>query len=192
MPPKVKVTKSALIEAAISLVRDEGWDALGVRALALRAGCSTQPIFSNFESLEDLKRTVYKEIYTLYEEYTKKSMQSGEYPLYKASGMAYIAFAREEPRLFSTLFMRDGGADNDMGRNFIDDTIVPIIMKNLEIDERTANFLHLEMWAFVHGVAVMIVTSYLPLSEELVSQMLTDIYLATGKYHKENFKNEND
>ena len=185
MPPKVKVTKKALIDAAISLIRDEGFDALGVRSLALRAGCSTQPIFSNFESLEELKREVCEEANRIYEEYTRCKMASGKYPAYKASGMAYISFAKEEPRLFHTLFMREGGADSNQKGNFVDDTIVPIIMKNLGIDEMTAKFLHLEMWAFVHGVAVMVATSYLPLSEELISQMLTDVYLATGKYHKE-------
>ena len=185
MPPKVKVTKKALIDAAISLMRDEGFDALGVRALALRAGCSTQPIFSNFESLEELKREVCVEANRIYEEYTKREMASGKYPIYKASGMAYISFAKEEPRLFSALFMRDGGAEDDAKKKFLDDTIFPIIMKNLEISEDAAKFLHLEMWTFVHGVAVMVATSYMPLSEELISQMLTDIYQAAAKYHKE-------
>ena len=190
MARTVSVHRDEIVSAALNIVRVGGVSALNARALARALCCSTQPIFSNFPSMDDLVVAVVRGAEKKYCDYIQR--ESEKYPLYKASGMAYIAFAREEPRLFSTLFMRDGGADNDMGRNFIDDTIVPIIMKNLEIDERTAKFLHLEMWAFVHGVAVMIVTSYLPLSEELVSQMLTDIYLATGKYHKENFKNEND
>lgn len=34
-------------------------------------------------------------------------MESGEYPPYKASGMAYIDFARREKHLFRLLFMRN-------------------------------------------------------------------------------------
>ena len=34
-------------------------------------------------------------------------MSAGQYPPYKASGMAYIRFAREQRELFKLLFMRD-------------------------------------------------------------------------------------
>ena len=34
-------------------------------------------------------------------------MAEGKYPPYKASGMAYIRFAKEEKELFKLLFMRD-------------------------------------------------------------------------------------
>lgn len=37
-------------------------------------------------------------------------MESGEYPPYKASGMAYIDFARREKHLFRLLFMRNPAA----------------------------------------------------------------------------------
>ena len=34
-------------------------------------------------------------------------MTDGKYPPYKASGIAYIQFAKEEKELFKLLFMRD-------------------------------------------------------------------------------------
>ena len=43
----------------------------------------------------------------LYQNYLKEDMASGKYPPYKASGMAYIRFAKEEKELFRLLFMRD-------------------------------------------------------------------------------------
>ena len=187
MPPKIKVTKKMLLDSAISLIREEGFDALGVRSLACRAGCSTQPIFSNFESLEDLKREVLDTAYEIYEKHTKDEMESGKYPAYKASGMAYISFARKESRLFSALFMREDGAiSNKAAGEFVNEAIVPLVMKNLGISEDEAKLLHLEMWAFVHGVAVMVATSYCTFTEELISQMTSDVYQGTAKYLKEN------
>ena len=41
-----------------------------------------------------------------------------------------------------------------------------------------AELFHLEMWALVHGVAVMAATGYLTLDEATVSRMLSDVYLA--------------
>jgi hypothetical protein len=35
------------------------------------------------------------------------------------------------------------------------------------------------MWACVHGIGAMLSTSFLTLDEELVSRMLTDVYLGT-------------
>ena len=35
---------------------------------------------------------------------------------------------------------------------------------------------HLEMWATVHGLAVMAATDYIELDEELVSRILTDTF----------------
>lgn len=191
MPPKVKLTKEMLTDAALELARKEGVSAVGIRSLAAFVGCSTQPVLSNFASADALRQEVLDAAYRLYERRTSEQMRSGKYPEYKASGMAYIAFAREEPRLFSALFMREGGAGADDG-SFIEGTIIPIIMKNLGLPPERARLFHLEMWTFVHGVAVMSATSYFTPTEEMISEMLTDVYLGTAAYHKEKNKNEND
>ena len=51
----------------------------------------------------------------------------------------------------------------------------------LRLDGDTAKLFHLEMWAFVHGIAVIIATDYLKLDRELVSRMLTDCYTGLRK-----------
>ena len=52
MPPKVKFTKEEIVKASLLLVRERGADALNARELAGRLQCSTQPFFSNFETME--------------------------------------------------------------------------------------------------------------------------------------------
>ena len=47
----------------------------------------------------------------------------------------------------------------------------------------TATMLHLEMWTFVHGIATMMATSFLLLDWELISDMLTDVYLGIRERH---------
>ena len=58
MPPKVKVTKEAIINAAMDIVRENGAAALNARAVAARLDCSTQPIFSNYNNMEELRADV--------------------------------------------------------------------------------------------------------------------------------------
>ena len=52
MPPKAKVTREDILSACVEIIRESGFDAVNARALASRLGCSTQPIFSNYASME--------------------------------------------------------------------------------------------------------------------------------------------
>ena len=58
-PAIIRITKEAILEAGLALLRDHGPDALNARALAARLKCSTQPIFSNFPSMDALLDSVY-------------------------------------------------------------------------------------------------------------------------------------
>ena len=52
MPPKAKVTREMILDAAFDLVRAQGQETLNVRALAKALRCSTQPILYNFATME--------------------------------------------------------------------------------------------------------------------------------------------
>ena len=112
MPPKVKVTKEDIVNVSLELVRKNGVDAINARAIASALNCSTQPLFSNFESMEELQATVGSAAYDLYLDFIRVEVESEKYPQYKAFGMAYIRFAREEKELFKFLFMRDRTDDD--------------------------------------------------------------------------------
>lgn len=172
MPPKVKITKEHIISAACDLVRKG--EAFNARSLAAALGCSTQPIFSNFETMEQVMEAVIREAALCYEELVKQEAASGLYPPYKASGMAYIRFAREERELFKLLFMRDRTAETVVDE--IDDRLLAGIERSTGLGQDDAKLFHLEMWAFVHGIGVMAATGYLDLDTELVSRMLTDAF----------------
>ena len=185
MPPKIKVTKENIIETAFEIVRENGASSLNARNLASKLKCSTQPIFSNFSSMEEVKTAVIEKALNLYNEFTKQELEKKIYPPYKASGMAYIRFAKEEKELFKFLYMRDRTNEkisNDS--NEIKD-ILEIIMASLNLSREKAEFFHLEMWSFVHGIASMLATNYLSLDMELISNMVTDIYQGLIKQYKE-------
>ncbi len=118
MPPKVKITRDDILDAAVELVRERGAEALTTRSLAARLNCSTQPIFSNFPNMDALNAAVFGKVYERYAESLLASLRSEKYPSYKASGMAYIKFAVEEPRLFRLLFMRERQKRRGEGRRY--------------------------------------------------------------------------
>ena len=173
MPPKVKISKEDIIDTAIEIIKNG--EELNARSIAKRLECSTQPVFSNFKTMEELKDDVLKKCQKIYDEFTEKEIQKNEYPIYKIMGMAYIEFAKKEKELFKILYMRK--VDNDSQSNSESfDKSVEIIQKNLGITKEKAMLFHLEMWAFVHGIASMHATGYLEIENNLISKMMTDVY----------------
>ena len=176
MPKSAKITREMVIDAAVSIVREDGSAALNARAVAARLSSSVQPIFYNFAGIEDLRREVIAEAGRLYAARIEAVIGQNKYPAYKSSGMAYVEFAIEERELFKLLFMRD----RDAAERADDSSLAPIfdlIAESVGVDVDTAKLIHLEIWAFVHGIAAMIVTDYYVPDIELISSMMTDVYL---------------
>jgi AcrR family transcriptional regulator len=182
MPPKVKVTKEKIVETAIALVRQSGAASVNARSLASALNCSTQPIFSNFTTMEELQEAMVAAAYALYFGFLQSEAESGAYPTYKAFGMAYIRFAEEEKELFKLLFMRDrGGAPRVSTVDF--EASVAMITEANGMTREQAERMHFEMWACVHGLATMLATSFMTLDREEISGMLSDIYQGLKMRH---------
>ena len=175
MPRKFMFTREEVLAAALNLVREQGIAAVTARRLGEKLGSSSKPIFSLFENMEDVLSAVMEAADKLYQNYLKEDMTSGKYPPYKASGMAYIRFAKEEKELFKLLFMRDRSHENTDNKEE-NKQLLELIQQNLGINEEEAYLFHLEMWIYVHGMATMLATSYLELDEAFISKVLTDGY----------------
>ena len=183
MPPKVKVTKEQIVDAAVEIVRQQGDQANNARALADMLGCSTQPIFSNFANMGQLRIAVAERAEAVCNDYIAREIASEKFPVYKASGMAYIRFAKEEKELFKFLYMRDrtGETIPETAESF--DRMVNMVQANTGLNAEQTRLFHLEMWAYVHGIAAMFATGFLNLEWDLVSHMLTDAYQGLRKQY---------
>ena len=183
MPPKVKVTKEDILHAALQIVRQSGDQALNARTVAAALGCSTQPVFSNFATMLELRLAVAEKADAVCGDYIRREMESRKYPPYKARGMAYIRFAKEEKELFKLLYMRDRSGEPISEDSALTDQMESIVRSNTGLDSQKAKLFHLEMWACVHGIATMFATGFLDLDWELVSRMLTDTYQGLRKHY---------
>ena len=71
--------------------------------------------------------------------------------------------------------MRDRrGESNGSSPDF--EESVKMLMQNNNMTKESATKAHLELWSVVHGIATMQATSFLELSTELVSDMISDVY----------------
>ena len=58
MPRTKRIEKEDILRAAVQVVRTQGEGALSVRGIAKELGCSTQPLYSEFGSMEELRATL--------------------------------------------------------------------------------------------------------------------------------------
>lgn len=177
MPPKFKFTREEIIAAALNITRKKGMEGLTARSLAAQLGSSAKPIFGLFQNMEEVQQEVLIAANKQYHYFLQVDMAEGKYPPYKASGIAYIRFAKEERELFKLLFMRDRSRESKEENRDEIRPLLEIIMKNLGIDEEEAYLFHLEMWMYVHGIATMVATSYLEWDTDFIDRALTDAYI---------------
>ncbi len=177
MPPQKRIAREQILKAAMALLRESGMDALNARTLAKRIGSSTQPIFSSYQDMDALREDIMREAVAIFSGMLTEETESRRYPPYKATGMAYIRFAREEPQLFRAFFMRarsqsEQSANDDVFfERFIRETV-----EGIGIAADAAASFHLSMWLFVHGIATLIATGYLDLPDDEISRRLSEVY----------------
>lgn len=174
MPPKQKFTCEEIVEAAFMIVRENGIKALTARSLAAKLKSSPRPIFTVFESMDEVRQETIKAAEKLFNKYVLEGMKE---PIpFKGSGKAYIRFAREEPNLFKLLFMSgDGTVKSEEVFAFIDSTmghVVEAASQGFNIDADAARRLYHHMWIYSHGMAVLQATGVCNFTDEEADVML--------------------
>ena len=173
MPPIVRFSREAVLNAAYQLIRREGPHALNARAVAKELGGSTQPIFRLFSGMEELKQAVTELALTTWKDCLRERLLGSAFP-YLTIGMSFLLFARDEPELFKLLFMRDrvsDGSCTDYNVNWG----IPLIEDSVKVDMETARKLYERNWLYCYGLAVSIATKYIPcMSECTMRQLLVE------------------
>lgn len=181
MPPTVRFTRDAVLNAACQLMRREGMEALNARAIAKELGGSTQPIFRLFTNMEDLHRELILYVTRQFQAHAEADMAQSDSP-YIQLCTTYLLYGRDEPELFKLLFMRDRVSEGQYSDQTNFDLVFNILKKETPLDDETALRFFERTWLFIHGLAVCIATKYIPCQDEryLIS-MVKEAYNAAVK-----------
>ncbi len=186
MPPKVKFQKEEIVIAAVDTVRQKGIEALTARELASRLGVSTRPIFTYFDTMDQLRSEVYAFAKKLYSEYIAEGLRA---PIPNLGvGQRYIQFAKDEPALFRLIFLSkpdcaSGGAIDAL--RLTQDLVRESIMRIYNMDASTADRYFRDLWLLAFSFATLIVTDDCPYSNDEISAILTEVSLSLCKAFKE-------
>jgi hypothetical protein len=175
---KIFYTSEAIVEVAFGLTREKGWGAVSARSIAKKLGSSTMPIYSTLKSMEEIERLVRKRAESLFSEY-----QHRPYTDNPAQNLAigYVAFARDEKNLFRFLYvdrpvpanLADGGegAREILGERTADE-VTALLPGGTSLalgDPRV-----LKSWIFTHGMALLVGSGVLDLSDEKIRDLLVE------------------
>lgn len=176
MARKEMISKQMILDAAFEMAREEGLGNITARKLAEKAGCSTQPIFRTYQSMEQLIDDVYERAFLFFQDYYSYYPKLGKTP-FSDLGMAYIAFAREEKELFRMLFVpqqrRKGLYELLNGKT---ENVKTQIQAAATAGCSDPGALFMKMWIFIHGAASMSLTGDYDLSDQETRGMLESVY----------------
>lgn len=179
MPPKQKITKDMILEAAFQITREKGFDSINARNIAKAIGCSTQPIFSHYETMGDLKKDFHGYLGRYFDEYALSRVKGENFS--HEIGQAYVSFARNESNLFKVLFMSEYFELSGFSDMFSDEGNLEAargVSLRLGISLEDGKELYMKTWIFLHGIASLIATKSINPSEEETERMHTKAYEA--------------
>lgn len=181
MPPKCKFTREEILQAALDMVRADGIDSVTARALGAKLGASPKPIFTVFESMEEVLHETVLAAKELYTQYALEGLHSN--PPFMGVGVQYLRFAREEPKLFQLLFMSEAPEKCDpfTALRKYDERfgeVVDTIQGGYQVDQTDAQRLYRHLWIYTHGIATLMVTKVCQFTEEDIRGMLTEVFLS--------------
>lgn len=176
MPPRKRIFREDILNAAVQLVQEEGPSALSVRSIARKLNCSTQPIYSEFEHMETLREelTTY-----IREQYLREDTRS-----YKQVALSFLHFAQREKNLFQLVYLRQRAAGETLFEDPNEPQTIHKLEVNLELPRQQAAQLHRRMQYYSYSMAVMMATCYLNFSEAEIDQELTEYYRIMLSYYK--------
>lgn len=180
MPPRPKYTKAEIVNAAYELTREKGIDAVVAREVGKRLNTSASPIFTVWNSMEELREEVWKLAKQKYQAYMAGIF---DYALsFKEFGMRWVGFAAAEPNLYRLLFLsrRDGCSPYVRFKREFESILTPLveeIRRTFGLPEADAEDLLNQMIIFANGIAAFVITDPDSFSREAVSRDISQVCL---------------
>lgn len=173
MARTIEYSKEDILEKSVEFIKEKGYSNLTVRELAKYIGCSTQPIFKNYENFdmykEDLKFYLRKD----YSSFIRKYIDIKDY-LYTIS-YAYAFYAKKEPNIFFSLFMTDFAGSRTVEEVLNTDRNVETInamVKQYKISLGEAKKVYREVRFYTHGIATQLCVNSIKLTDKEIKDLI--------------------
>ena len=174
MAPPLKISRESVIEGGYRLILSDGLENLNCRNIAKLLGCSTQPVFSRFPNMEELKRAVF--VYACEKLETSIAESSAEDSCFRSAYTKLFHLAREEKNIFRLIFLSTNHREATFLKERLsyrtNQRILDEFMEKYQLDREKAEDLLERLSLFIHGIAVVLATTTMDYSDEKIHEMV--------------------
>jgi len=179
VPPKITTSKEMIIEAGYSIADEEGIGQVNCRAIAKKLGCSTQPVFSRFPNMEELKEEVFNYACNKLEKSIAEELEdSKEHSLLEVSVTALADLAREHKNMYKLIYLSDFRSE----KTFLEERekyqtnklILQELVNTYKIDAKRVEGIFERISLLAHGICTVIATTTMDYSNEQVIRIIDD------------------
>ncbi|CZR97411.1 MULTISPECIES: TetR/AcrR family transcriptional regulator [unclassified Clostridioides] len=182
MPPKAKITKKMILNIVLEITRETGFETVNARSIANKLQCSTRPIFTCYENMDELKNEFLAFAYEYYKQYVTNYSNSVNVSPYLILPLSYIEFAQEEIHLFKLLFINDMDLNMTEAKDFYNEIDNEKRARDFSeiigIELERAKVIFLDLFLYTHGIAVLVATKKLTLDRNSAEKMVRKILSA--------------
>jgi AcrR family transcriptional regulator len=156
-----KLSREAIVNAALTFLDREGWDALTINALAIQLGTKGPSLYNHVDSLDDLRRTVRMRVIddilgmlnAVGEGRTRDDAVS-------SMASAYRSYAHHHPGRYSAFTRMPLGGDDPEYTEATRLAAGPVIevLASYGLDGDNAFYAALEFWSALHGFVLLEMT----------------------------------
>ena len=176
MPPKAKINREMIIDAAYEIVRESGEENINARNIAEKLGCSTQPVLYVFKTMDEIRECVYQKADEYHSEYLMQVNES-EKNLMISIWKNYIRFSVNERNLFRFLFQSNAFSGGMQG--LVDgERLMPVlkamsVQMGMEIADAKKFFAC--VFYPVHGIASLLANNSMEYDEDEFENVISMI-----------------
>lgn len=185
MPPKAKITKDMILDTVLKITKETGFETVNARSIANKLQCSTRPIFTCYENMEELKREFLDFAFEYYTQYVKDYNKSRKPNPCLLLPLSYIEFAKSETYLFKLLFINDMDLDmtetNDFYKEIGNEEKAKAFSDEIGVKLEFGKEIFLDLFLYSHGIAVLTATEKLSLDSNTTEKMLSNFLTAFTK-----------
>src|ERR1700749_1893453 len=150
-------SREIIVNAALTFLDREGWDALTINALATQLGTKGPSLYNHVDSLEDLRRAVIDDIITMLNRVAEGRARD-DAVLVMAG--AYRSYAHHHPGRYSAFTRMPLGGDDPEYTAATRGAAAPVIagLSSYGLDGEQAFYAALEFWSAMHGFVLLEMT----------------------------------
>ncbi len=156
-----KLSRDVVVNAALTFLDREGWDALTINALATHLGTKGPSLYNHVDSLDDLRRTVRMRVI---EDIITMLKRAGEGRARDDAVLvmagAYRSYAHHHPGRYSAFTRMPLGGDDPEYTAATKGAAAPVIsvLSSYGLDGEEAFHAALEFWSALHGFVLLEMT----------------------------------